>query len=318
MRRSFIVLGVILLLQLLVASGLAQPDKLAGRWEGNVQAPQGERPAVVVFKKEGDTYTGTISGMRGDAELSLKEVKVDGDKVTAQSQIEIPQGSLTIKYNFVLQGETLKGKGEVDFGGQTRSFDFDLKRVGEKAAPGTAPSSQAQPSTPPQTQPQMRSQVPQPQQKQSPDYFAGQWTFKWLGRESPLGPGGSREGVTTFTKTADGKGLESRTEGKSEEGAYQESAVIGFDEQAKSLTFSEQRGKGVKIQSKGDWSSPISIRFTVEPFKVQGKTYQLRRTISIVAAHSFTVTEELSEDGGLFVRLGHAIFTKVTPSPARN
>jgi hypothetical protein len=30
-----------------------------------------------------------------------------------------------------------------------------------------------------------------------------------------------------------------------------------------------------------------------------------------VAAHSFTVTEELSEDGGPFVRLGSAVYTKV-------
>jgi len=314
MRRSFIVLGVILLLQLLAASGSAQQDKLAGRWEGKVLSPQGERSATAIFKKEGDAYTGTITGMRGD--MALKEIKVDGDKVTAKAEVETPQGNLTVNYAFTLQGETLKGTGSLDFGGNAFSFDVDLKRASGAPAEGAATAqTPAQTQTPPA---QMRREVPQPQQKQSPDYFAGQWTFKWLGRESPLGPGGSREGVTTFTKTADGKGLESRTEGKSEEGAYQESAVIGFDEQAKTLTFSEQRGKGVKIQSKGDWSSPISIRFTVEPFKVQGKAYQLRRTISVVAAHSFTVTEELSEDGGPFVRLGHAIFTKVTPSPTRN
>ncbi|HSF25481.1 MAG TPA: hypothetical protein VLE20_14745, partial [Blastocatellia bacterium] len=58
----------------------------------------------------------------------------------------------------------------------------------------------------------------------------------------------------------------------------------------------------------------ISIRFTIDPIKVKGQTVQLKRVISIVAAHSFTVTEELSEDGGPFVRLGSAVYSKVLES----
>src|SRR5438128_5602408 len=98
MRRSFIVLGVILFAQLLAASGLAQQDKLAGRWEGKVLSPQGERSATAIFKKEGEGYTGTITGMRGD--MALKEIKVDGDKVTAKAEVETPQGNLTVNYAF--------------------------------------------------------------------------------------------------------------------------------------------------------------------------------------------------------------------------
>jgi len=44
---------------------------------------------------------------------------------------------------------------------------------------------------------------------------------------------------------------------------------------------------------------------------VKGQTLLLKRIISIVAGHSFTVTEELSENGGPFVRLGSAIYTRV-------
>ena len=65
------------------------------------------------------------------------------------------------------------------------------------------------------------------------------------------------------------------------------------------------------LTSKGDWTSPISIRFTIDPVTAKGRKLQLRRTISVVAAHSFTVAEELSEDGGPFVRLGSAVFSKV-------
>ena len=106
--------------------------------------------------------------------------------------------------------------------------------------------------------------------------------------------------------------------GKSDAGAYQESAVILFDESTKMLTFSEKLASGVSLQSRGDWSVPISIRFTVEPVKIKGQTLQLKRTINVIAAHSFSVVEELSEDGGPFVRLGQALYTRIGGAAPKN
>ena len=305
MRRSFIVLGAILAVHLFAATGLAQQppqDRLQGRWEGTTKSFQGERPTTVIFKKEAaDAYTGTINTAQGT--VPFKEVKVDGDKVTANAEVDSPQaGRLTINYKFALQGEHLKGAGVVEVGGQTYDFTIDLKRVSTSTA-----------LTQQEERRSTRPQVPQPQQKQSLDYFVGHWAFKWIGRESALGPGGHREGMTTFKLTPAGNTLESNTEGKSEEGSYQGSAVIGFDEATKMLSFSE-RLRGLQITSKGDWTSPISIRFTVEPIKVKDQTLQLRRTITVISAYSFTVTEELSEDGGPFVRLGQAMFSKTNLS----
>ena len=85
--------------------------------------------------------------------------------------------------------------------------------------------------------------------------------------------------------------------------------MISFDETTKMLSFAERR-RDLQVASKGDWSSPISIRFTVDPIRVKGQTLQLKRTIGIISAYSFTVTEELSEAGGPFVRLGQAVFSK--------
>jgi hypothetical protein len=295
MKKTSIVSASILLVLLLAVAGMAQPDRLQGRWEGMTKSIQGERPSTVIFKKEADGYTGTITGVQGTA--PLKEIKVDGDDVTANAEVDSPQaGRLSINYKLVVQGETLKGEGALEIGGQTYNFTVDLKRV----------------STVPEEARQRRSTgpaVPQPQQKQSLDYFVGQWTFKWVGRESALGAGGRREGMTTFKPAPGGKTLESYTEGKSEEGNYQESAVIGFDETTKMLSFSERRGALV-ITSKGDWTSPLGIQFTVDPIKLKDRTLQLRRTITVISAYSFTVKEELSEDGGPFVRLGQAIFSK--------
>lgn len=301
MQRSLTVL-IGLLLAAVVAVG---QDRLEGRWEGTVQSPQGDRPAAVTFKKSGDGYTGTITG-RGNQEMELKQLKVEGDKITAQAEIESPQGALLIKYAFTVQGDTLKGTGDIDFGGQSFTLNYDLKRSAGGPAPQTQPPSQPQE----QQRQQSRPVVPQPQQKPSLDYFVGQWTFKWLGRESPLTPGGSVEGTVTFTKTPDGKFVEGRWESKSAAGTVRETSLIGFNEEGKILATLEQRSDGIQVFGVGDWTTPIVIRFAIAPITVKGQTIHLNRTISVISAHSFSVAEEISEDGGPFVRLGNALFTK--------
>jgi hypothetical protein len=317
MRRALTIYGVactiILSVQLLAVVVYAQSDKLAGRWEGKIQSLQGERETSLVIQKEGDTYTGKMPGMQG-VEIQLKDFKVDGDKVTAKADVQAPQGSITINYTFTLAGETLKGQGALDFGGQSITFDLDLKRVsagaGAAATAAPAPAQAQQPQGQGQGAQRQRMDVPQPQQKQSIDYFIGQWSYKYVGRDSALWPA-PRECVVTFSKRSDGKSADGVSECKHEGGAFKDNLALVFDEASKSLSINEKLASGVGIASKGDWSSPISIRFTVDPITAKGQKLQLRRTISIVAAHSFTIAEELSEDGGPFVRLGSAVFSKV-------
>ncbi len=318
MRRY---LSIIALLALCVPA-FAQTDKLAGRWEGKTQSPQGERATTATFKKAGDGYTGIITGLSG--EMPLKDIKLDGDKVTAKAEVETPQGALTINYAFTLQGDVLKGTGSLDFGGNPFSFDVDLKREGGSAQAAPAPSTSA-PSAPPAAQGAgsaagapggaqaaraQRPSIPQPQQQQSLDYFVGQWSFKYIGRESGFGPA-PREGVLILTKRADGQAVEGVANCKHDGGVFKESYVITFDQATKVLNFSVKQPDGVNLKSTGDWSSPIAVRFKTEPVKVKGATLQMRRTLSIIAAHSFSIADELSEDGGPFVRLGSAVFSKV-------
>jgi hypothetical protein len=306
MRRSFIASGIILLIQLLAVSAFAQQDKLAGRWEGKIQSIQGERPTTLTIKKEGEAYTGTMPGLRPGSEIQLKEIKVEGDKVTAKADVETPQGSITINYTFKLEGETLNGEGALDIGGQSMTFDINLKRATGDAPPA-ASSGQAQGGQQP---PPRRPSVPQPQQKQSVDYFVGQWSYKYVGRDSALAPA-PRECTLVFTKRADGKTLDGVSSCKHDGGAYKDSFVIVYDDATKMMTVTEKLGSGVTLSSRADWTSPISIRFTINPVKAKGQALQLRRTISVVAAHSFTIAEELSEDGGPFVRLGSAVVTRI-------
>ena len=60
-----------------------------------------------------------------------------------------------------------------------------------------------------------------------------------------------------------------------------------------------------------DWTSPIGIRFDTEPIRIQMQTLRLRRSYQILSAASFSVTEELSTNGGPFVRLGTGFYERV-------
>ncbi|MCI0660783.1 MAG: hypothetical protein L0220_06890 [Acidobacteria bacterium] len=321
MRRLIIVFTAILALQFSAASVLpAQQDKLAGRWEGKVQSPEGELATNITFLKEGDTYSGKMPSLRSDNEIELKEIKIDGSKVTAKAYVETPQGTLTINYIFTLDQETLAGQGALDFGGQSFTFDIHLKRVStenQAASVTRQPQAQPQPQGRGQGQGQGQTQgqrarapsVPQPQQKQSIDYFTGQWTFKYIGRDSALGPA-PRDCTVDYKKSPDGKTLESITECTFEGGAYQVTSLILFDDATKTLTSTEKLRNGIVLNTRGDWKSPISIRYSIDPIKVKDQKLLLRRTVSIVSAHSYTVAEELSENGGPFVRLGSAVVVK--------
>jgi hypothetical protein len=142
--------------------------------------------------------------------------------------------------------------------------------------------------------------------------LVGQWNFTWLGRESAFGPGGTRQGTITFTKTPDGKSVQSSTEYKADASTLKTTGTITFDEATKAVTITEQLQGGLRIESQGDWRSPLAIRCTFQAVKSGGQTLVLRRTMNIVSAHSFTLIEELSEDGGPFVRLGSGTFTKAS------
>lgn len=299
---------VIALALLFVPLAARAQDQLIGRWEGKMQSMQGERDMVVIFKKEGDKYIGRGAGLRPGTEMILRDVVLSGEDLTAKSDVETPQATLAITYKFKIAGETMKGQGMLNFGGQEISIPIDLKRVSpntdgpltaQAAGGGQGPSRGA--SRP-------RADI-QPQQKQSLDYFVGTWEFNYVGRDSALAPA-PRTGTITFTKAADGKSLNAVIEGKADGGAYKDTVTVTFDEATKTLTFAEKLANGTKLNSKGDWSSPIAIRFAIDPVKIKNQSLQLRRNISVVAAHSFTVTEEISENGGPFVRLGAAVYSR--------
>ena len=155
-----------------------------------------------------------------------------------------------------------------------------------------------------------RKGPPQPQLKQSLEYFVGTWGVVWGGREGALSPG-PRNGTVTYTRLPNSNFLEIRGDGKVEGGgAYKEVGTIGWHEGQKIIALHEKSSAGVDVLSIGDWTSPISIRFESAPIRVKSETFLVRRIYSIVSPGSFTVTEEQSADGKTFTRIGVGLFGK--------
>src|SRR5207302_733448 len=142
------------------------------------------------------------------------------------------------------------------------------------------------------------------------DYFAGTWTFEYVGAEYPPVSAGSRTGTAVFTSDA-ANFATGHIENDTGSRKYQDTVKIAFDPDTNTLAWVERRSDGFEIASLGNWRSPIAITFRTPPVKVEGKTFQPRRVIQVISNVAFEITEELSIDGGPFKRLGNAHYTRV-------
>ena len=150
----------------------------------------------------------------------------------------------------------------------------------------------------------------QPHVEQRAEYFVGKWTFEYLGAEYPPVSTGSRTGTAAFI--SDGEHfVTGRIDNDTGSRKYQDTVKIGFDPDTKTIVVVERRSDGFELASLGNWRSPIAITFRTSPVVTNGKTYQLRRMLSLTSNVAFEMTEELSIDGGVFKRLGNAHYTKL-------
>jgi hypothetical protein len=96
---------------LLMATVLpAAAADLAGRWTAEFDSPIGAQKYVYEFKKSGDALTGqaTYEHSMGKGTVDLKNLKVDGDKVSFEEPLTIDGNQITITYSGTLAGDELK------------------------------------------------------------------------------------------------------------------------------------------------------------------------------------------------------------------
>jgi len=99
------------ILALLFATvSLAATTDLVGRWNAEFDSPIGVQKYVYEFRKSGDVLSGqaTFDHSMGKGTVDLKNLKVDGDKVSFEEPLTINGDTITITYSGTLAGDELK------------------------------------------------------------------------------------------------------------------------------------------------------------------------------------------------------------------
>ena len=99
------------ILVLLLATALpAAAAELPGKWTTEFESPIGVQKYVYEFKKAGDTLTGQATFERsiGNGSVQLKNIKVDGDKISFEEPLSVDGNELTITYSGTLAGDEIK------------------------------------------------------------------------------------------------------------------------------------------------------------------------------------------------------------------
>ena len=269
----------------------AQParagDPVVGHWRGTLTSASGvESPIIITIVKRGDGYAGSTNGLNASSEAALKRVTASGAKLTIDASDDSKLGAVTLTAELTADGNALKGAGTVSVGAQKFDVTLALQR-------------------------RPRAEAIQPHVEQGVNYFVGRWQFEYLGAEYPPLSAGGRSGTMTFTSTGSSHFVSGRLDGELLGKPYREQLSIELDPETNMLAFVEKRPDGVELVSVASWRSPIAITFQTSPVQANGKTYQLRRLLSVRSPTAFDVTEEFSVDGGPFKRLGNGHYTKL-------
>jgi hypothetical protein len=117
------------ILALLIATALpAATADLIGRWTAEFNSPIGVQKYVYDFAKSGDAITGqaTFENSMGKGTNQLKNLKVDGQKVTFDEPLSINGDEIMINYSGTLAGDELKMTRNV---GQFGTEELTAKRA---------------------------------------------------------------------------------------------------------------------------------------------------------------------------------------------
>jgi hypothetical protein len=270
-------------------TALGLQDPVVGNWRGTLTSSSGATsPIIITIVKKGDGYAGSTNGLNATSESALKRVAVRGSRLTIEAADDSKLGAVSLTGDLTAEGDTMNGAGTVSIGSQKFDVTLALQR-------------------------RPRAEAIQPHVDQRIDYFVGRWTFEYVGADYPPLSSGERSGTATFTRTGASNFVTGRLEGELMGKPYREQLSIGFDPNTYALAFVERRPDGVDLVSVASWKSPIAITFQTSPVQLNGKTYQLRRLLSVTSETAFDVTEDFSIDGGPYRRLGNGHYTKVAP-----
>ena len=97
----------------------------AGSWAYTIESPQGGEGTLVI-KKEGDTYTGSITNKKFNSNTELSSVSLKGNELTFAYEANGQGGNkMPIQVKAIITGDTFNGSMTV---GQFGTFPIKAKR----------------------------------------------------------------------------------------------------------------------------------------------------------------------------------------------
>jgi hypothetical protein len=98
-----------------------------GTWKLEYTIGDQPRSAILTITKEGDKVAGTMS-WPDQKDVKLQDVKLKDGELTFSAERVLGDNKFPVDYKFTTEGDKLKGKGTVEFGGQKTDFDIAGKR----------------------------------------------------------------------------------------------------------------------------------------------------------------------------------------------
>lgn len=126
-RRRFARLLTLSLLTLATASASAKD--FTGKWLYSWSRQDGTKVETTFdLKQDGDKVTGTVTGMGGQ-KVEITDGAVKDGLLTFKVVREREGNKFTVEYAGKLDGDALKGKSAMEFGGNKREREFEAKRA---------------------------------------------------------------------------------------------------------------------------------------------------------------------------------------------
>ena len=122
------ILSVALVLGLCgVARAADDKSDPVGTWKLEYSIGDLQRTATLTVTKDADKLAGTMT-WPDQKDAKLKDVKLKDGELTFSAERVLGDNTFPVEYRLKADGDAIKGKGAVEFGGQKTEFDIAGKR----------------------------------------------------------------------------------------------------------------------------------------------------------------------------------------------
>jgi hypothetical protein len=121
------ILSMALVLGVCGLAGAADKVEPVGTWKCEYEIGGQQRTSTLTIKKDGDKLAGTMS-WPDQKDEKLKDVKLKEGTLTFSVVRKFMDNEFTVEFTLTIDGDKLKGKGAVEFGGQKQEYDIEGKR----------------------------------------------------------------------------------------------------------------------------------------------------------------------------------------------